>query len=307
MLDSQGEKDAPRQRKVSYRLPSEKDSRTKNGTQACQAEATSSTYKRPGLGGSAEGLREMGCSRSEIGWCPGVQRLFPGQSALEKLSRPGKAVSAPCPDQAPASSEASHAPAARKPPSIPARSEPAEFLAGLPASLSVPPTKAPIVADSQPTNSPPFPTPLLPTFLVALGFGHRVAATCGGRRCCLLGPRWRGGLWDGLRGLPSRVPEPICAAARLSLPPARFPVFPRRLLTQVGDPRVPSVPPKAVLAAPTLWFLGGLRTGACRAGGGRGPGSYHGGGGGGGCFPILAVGRPAYPCGRGLRRPSGQV
>ena len=59
------------------------------------------------------------------------------------------------------------------------------------------------------------------TFLVALGFGHRAARTCVGRRCCLLGPGWRGGLWAGPPGLPSRVPDPICATARL---------FPPRLL-----------------------------------------------------------------------------
>lgn len=78
------------------------------------------------------------------------------------------------------------------------------------------------------------PTSPSPTFLVALGFRHRAATTCGGRRSRLLGPRRRGGLWDGPRGLPSGVPDTTCAAALRRPPPAFFPTFPSRLSSRLG-------------------------------------------------------------------------
>lgn len=106
------------------------------------------------------------------------------------------------------------------------RREPAEFLVDAPASHSVPLKPPPKLAASRRSCPPGLETPSL-TFLVALRFGHRAGGTCSGRRCCLLGPRRRGGLWDGRRELPSRVPDPIRAAARLSLPGRLQDDFPR--------------------------------------------------------------------------------
>lgn len=78
------------------------------------------------------------------------------------------------------------------------------------------------------------PTPRSPTFLVAFGFRHRAATTCGGRRGRLLGPRRRGGLWDGPRELPSGVPDKTCAAALRRPPPAFFSTFPGGLSARLG-------------------------------------------------------------------------
>lgn len=66
------------------------------------------------------------------------------------------------------------------------------------------------------SGAPLSPHDPLPTFLVALGLGHLSAGTCSGRRCGRLGPRRRGGLWEGPRELSSQVPDPICAAVGLS-------------------------------------------------------------------------------------------
>lgn len=78
------------------------------------------------------------------------------------------------------------------------------------------------------------PTPRSPTFLVAFGFRHRAATTCGGRRGRLLGPRRRGGLWDGPRELPSGVPDKTCAAALRRPPPAFSSTFPGGLSARLG-------------------------------------------------------------------------
>lgn len=160
---------------------------------------------------------------------------------------------------------------------------------------------APIAAGTYEAELPRVPMSLSPTFLVALGFGHRSVATCGGSRCCLLGPQRRGGLWDGPRKLSWQVPDPISCAALLPPPGTHQRSSPRLqgYFSHVGGAPNPKHPIDSFTCGPNsmvLWRRH-LRRGACRVGGGWGPGSHHGGCSG---FPILSLGCPAYPCGCGL-------
>lgn len=156
----------------------------------------------------------MAKARSGLAWV--LRSCFPAQSALEVYWRPDKSLRSldptrlqPSPVRLPSGSPHLSSQRARGA---------SHGGSGVPFRGS----EAPALAPCQVPKSP------LPTFLVALGFGHRGAATCGGRRCCLLGPRRRGDLWDGPRGLSSRVPDPICAAALFS-PPRHLPQSPWRL------------------------------------------------------------------------------
>lgn len=150
------------------------------------------------------------------------------------------------------------------------------------------------------------PRPPSPTFLVAFGFRHRAATTCGGRRGCLLGPRRRGGLWDGPQELPSGVPDKTCAVPSVGHHLRSSPRF-QVDFSRVWEPPNPERPTEGFACRSNSMVPQRQRwqRGACRIGSRRGPGSHHGGGGGG--LPVLALGNPSCPCGRGLRRPSGQI
>lgn len=153
--------------------------------------------------------------QGEIAGTPGVLRLFPGPAGLGQLSLEAWQGPLHLADAASASPGVSATP---KAPTVPARLEPVP-----PSQRSQRPPRSPSAADSRPTNWPPGAQGLLGSpFLSRLDLG--ISPRPRGRKTLLpVRPSARGGLWDGPRWAPSRVPDLARAEALFSLPGRRLP------------------------------------------------------------------------------------
>lgn len=229
-----------------------------------------------------DGLRWKRPTKARSGTVWVLRSYFPVRQALEEHSRPGKTVSAPLPQPGSGALGCSLCPKC-------SRRQLAASSRGSGRPIPCPQgSQSPLRSRHPASGARPWvPKSLSPTFLVALGFGHRSAGTCGGRRCGLLGPRRRGGLWDGPRKVSSHMPDSIFAAAGICPPavPCALSHVSRSPLRASGDFRDLSTPPRALRVVPTLWFRG---DGAC--------GAVHAGPAAGGArAPIMAAAAAAAP------------